>query len=176
MVKIYNDDQLVKYVNTTIPAEKTKDEISSKLVEYHIADIAWHWRPEIGDIFVQFGIEEVINGVPIKVLAKVKCPVIWQRALTKSKFPQNKIEHIDLNASMRAMYWYIKSHLESAYAMQSTMLAGFLPNIVTNKNETFFKSVLERVNQFAALPEPSQQEQPIEVVQTKRERINVTNL
>ena len=175
-MKIYNDDPLVKYVNTTIPAEKTKDEISSKLVEYHVADIAWHWKPELGDIYVQFGIEEVINGQPIKVLAKVVCPTIWQRAAPKSKIPANRYEHIEQKASMRAMYWYIKSHLESAYVNQSTMLAGFLPNIVTNKNETFFKGVLEQINQFAALPEPPQKEEPVEVIQTKRERINVTNM
>jgi len=176
-MKIYNDDPLVKYVNTTIPAEKTKDEISSKLVEYHVADIAWHWKPDIGDIFVQFGIEESINGKSIKVLAKVVCPTIWQRAAPKSKIRENRYEHIDLKASMRAMYWYIKSHLESAYATQSTMLAGFLPNIVTNNNETFFKGILDRrLTEFAALPAPQEQEEPIEVVQTKKERINVTNL
>ena len=66
--KIYNDDPLVKYVNTSVSPEKTKDEISSKLVEYHIADIAWHWKPELGDIYVQFGIEENINGKPVRVL------------------------------------------------------------------------------------------------------------
>lgn len=175
-MKIYNDDPLVKYVNTTIPAEKTKDEISSKLVEYHVADIAWHWKPDLGDIYVQFGIEEVINDVPVKVLAKVVCPVIWQRAASKSKFPINRVEHVDVKASMRAMYWYIKSHLESSYSNQSSMLAGFLPNIMTNKNETFFQGVLKRVNEFAALPEPEPQEESVDVVQTKRERINVTNL
>jgi hypothetical protein len=56
------------------------------------------------------------------------------------------------------------------------VLAGFLPNIVTSKNEVFFKTVLERINEFAALPEPPQKETPVEVVQNKRERINVTNL
>jgi hypothetical protein len=175
-MKVYNDDPLVKYVNTTIPSEKTKDEISSKLVEYHVSDIFWHWKPDLGDIWVQFGIEEVIDNKPIAVLAKVICPVIWQRAAPKSKIPINRFEHIDMKASMRAMYWYIKSHLESSYAMQSSMLAGFLPNIVTAKNEVFFKTVLERVTEFAALPEPEQREIPVEVVQTKRERINVTNL
>lgn len=175
-MKIYTDDPLVKYVNTTIPAEKTKNDISSKLVEYHVADIAWHWKPELGDVWVQFVIEETINEKAINVLAKVVCPVIWNKSNPRSKLPANRFEHIDINASMRAMYWYIKSHLESAYAMQSSMLAGFLPNIMTSKNEVFFNTVLERVNEFAALPEPAQKETPVEVVPNKRERINVTNL
>ena len=175
-MKIYSDDPLVKYVNTTIPAEKTKDEISSKLVEYHVSDIFWHWKPELGDIWVQFGIEEVIDDKPIAVLAKVVCPVIWNKANPRSKLPANRYEHIDLKASMRAMFWYIKSHLESSYAMQSSMLAGFLPNIVTSNNDVFFKTVLDRVTEFAALPEPEKREAPPEVTQVKRERINVTNL
>jgi hypothetical protein len=120
-MKIYTDDPLVKYVNTTIPAEKTKHEISSKLVEYHVADIAWHWKPDLGDVWVQFVIEEVIDEQSINVLAKVVCPVIWNKANLRSKLPANRVEHIDIDASMRAMYWYIKSHLESAYAMQSSI-------------------------------------------------------
>ena len=175
-MKIYNDDKLVKYVTTVVSAERTKDEISSKLVEYHVADIAWHWKPELGDVWVQFAIEETINEQAINVLAKVVCPVIWSRANPRSKLPSNRYEHIDMKASMRAMFWYIKSHLESSYAMQSSMLAGFLPNIVTAKNETFFNQVLERVNEFAALPSPSQPENSLEVIHTKRERIDVTNL
>lgn len=175
MTKIYNDDKLVKYVSTTISPEASKGEITAKLTEYHVSDIAWHWKPEANDIYVQFGIEEIINDVKVKVIAKVVCPVVWNRANSRAKTSQNRVEHVDLAASMRVMYWYIKSHLESAYAMQSSMFAGFLPNIVTNENKPFFERVLSRITDFAALPEPEETEKPLTVEVVKKERINVTN-
>lgn len=175
-MKIFTDDELVKYVNTTISPERTKDEISAKLVEYHVVDVAWHWKPDVYDIFVQFGIEEVINGKPVMVIARVTCPTIWNRANPKAKTPERRREYVDLKASMRAMYWYIKSHLETAYAMQSSMVAGFLPDIVTNNNERYFDTVIHRVSEFAALPEKTEKETPREVQIVKRERINVTNM
>lgn len=175
-MKVYTDDPLVSYGETDIKPERSKDEINAKLIEYHVSDVAWHWKPELGDIYVIFGIEETINGKLIKVQAKVSCPVIWRKAVSKSKIREHLQETIDLKASMRAMYWYIKSHLESAYAMQSTMLAGFLPNIVTNKNETFFKNVLEYTSQFAALPEPAKQQESLDITTNQNKRINVTNI
>ena len=175
-MKIYTDDPLVKYVNTTVSAQRTKDEISAKLVEYHVADVAWHWRPEANDIFVQFGIEEIINNLPVRVMARVRCPIIWHRANPKATYKENREEFVDLKASMRGMFWYIKSHLESAYATQSSMTAGFLPDIVTNKNKTYFESVLGQITDFAALPEVTEPDLKIDAQTVKRERVNVTNM
>src|SRR4030042_1866797 len=112
-MKIYNDDPLVSYTKTTITPERTRDEISAILRQYDVADIHWHWRPEANEIYVQFGIEEIIDGSPIKVAAKVVCPVIWNKAVKNSPKPDRRIEQPNLAVSMRALYWYIKSHLES---------------------------------------------------------------
>lgn len=175
-MKIYTDDKLVKYGSSDVPPERTKDQISAKLVEYHVADVAWHWKPENHDIFVQFGIEEIINNVPVKVAVRVVCPVVWHKANPRAKNREDREEHVDLRASMRAMFWYIKSHLESAYASQSSMTAGFLPDIVTNSNKRYFDTIIGRIKEFASLPEPEVMSQPKEVEIVKKERINITNM
>lgn len=172
MVKIYTDDPLVKYVNTTIDAERTRDMISAKLREYDVADIHWHWKPDGNDIYVQFGIEEVIDGIPVKIAAKVVCPAIWNKANPRARTPDGRTEHIDLNVSMRAMYWYIKSTLENSYAMQSSRVAGFLPDMVTPNGRRFFDEMKDQLDKYQALeytPEASQRE--VEVIKPK----NVTH-
>jgi len=174
-VKIFTDDPLVKYCNTTVSDVRTREEIDAKLREYDVVDIAWHWKPTANDVYVQFGIEEIINEVPIKVVVKVVCPMIWNKANRNAKIPERRTEHVNLEVGMRAMFWYIKSHLETAYAMQSSRVAGFLPDIITHNGRTYFDSVLNRITDFAALPEPTETVgRKVEVV--KQQPRNITNL
>lgn len=171
-VKIYTDDPLVSYTKTTITPERTRDEISAILRQYDVADIHWHWKPEGNDVFVVFGIEEVIDGLPVRVAAKVACPVIWNKAVSNSPKPDRRVEQPNLAVSMRAMYWYIKSHLESAYAMQSSRVAGFLSDMVTASGERFFDTLKKRLDQFQI--EDKQEAKPVEVEVIKPQSRNVT--
>jgi len=162
-MKIYTDDPLVSYTKTAIAPERTRDEISAILRQYNVADIHWHWKPEGNDVYVQFGIEEVIDGIPVKVAAKVVCPVIWNKALRNSPKPERRVDQPNLNVSMRALYWYIKTHLESAYAMQSSRVAGFLPDMITPSGERFFDTLKRRLDQFAAIEDKTEPTAPLNV-------------
>lgn len=167
-MKIYTDDPLVSYTKTTIAPERTRDEISAILRQYDVADIHWHWKPDLNDIYVQFGIEEVIDGIPVKVAAKVVCPVIWDKAVKNSPKPERRLEQPNLPVSMRAMFWYIKSHLESAYAMQSSRVAGFLSDMITPNGHRFFDEIKQQLDRFKAVeykPEAAQRE--VEVIKPK---------
>ena len=57
---------------------------------------------------------------------------------------------------MRVMYWFIKSHLEAAYLLQSSKTAAFLPYIASKDGEKTLKDlIIPRMNelpQLAALP------------------------
>lgn len=175
-MKVYTDDPKVHYITTTISAERTRDEISEVLRAYDTFDIAWHWRPESNDVYVGFIIEEIIDGVPARIGAKVVMPTIWDKAIKKSPNPERRNEQINLKVSMRAMFWYIKSHLETAYAMQSSRVAAFLPDMVTRNGQRYFDVMKERLEQFRALEdhvEPTQHE--VEVIRPEqRERRNIT--
>lgn len=162
-MKIYTDDPKVRYISTTIAPERTRDEISEKLREYGTYDIMWHWRPEVNDVYVQFIVEEVIDGIPAKVGCKVIMPTIWNKAITRSPDPKRRVENVNLAASMRAMFWYIKSSLEISYAMQSSRVAAFLPDIITPNGKRFFDHIKQRLDQFQALPEPEHEPSTREV-------------
>lgn len=163
MVKIFSDDPKVHYVTTTISPERTRDEISEILRAYDTSDIWWHWKPEQNDVFVGFKIEEIIDGIPALVSVKVVMPTIWDKANPRSPNRERRIEQINLKVSMRAMFWYIKTHLETAYAMQSSRVAAFLPDLVTRRGTRYFDEMKRRLDEFKALPE--QRESPTREVE-----------
>jgi hypothetical protein len=173
-LKIYTDDPKVHYISTTVSPERTRDEISEVLRAYDTSDIMWHWKPDVADVYVQFIIEEIIDGYPARIGAKVVMPTIWDKAVRNSPKPERRVEQINLKVSMRAMFWYIKSHMETVYYMQSSRVAAFLPDMVTPNGKRYFDTLKERLSQFEALdynPEPEQQRE-VEVIKPK----NVTNL
>ena len=175
-MKVYTDDPKVHYINTTINPERTRDEISEILRAFDTADIHWHWRPETNDIYVQFIIEEIIDGIPARVGAKVVMPTIWDKEVVKGHKENRHLERVNLKVSMRAMYWYIKSHMETAYAMQSSRVAAFLPDMITKNGARYFDVLKERLDQFRALEAPIEQAQrEVEVIRPEqRPRKNVT--
>ncbi len=180
MKKIYTDDPRVKYVTTKISPERTRDEISEKLRAYDTYDIMWHWKPEANDVYVQFVVEEVIDGIPVKVGIKVVMPTIWDKAVSRSPDPNRRVEQVNLSVSMRAMFWYIKANMENAYAMQSSRVAAFLPDTIQPNGKRMFDNIKGQLDKFAALPDvPREAPLDVEVIAPaagtkKLERINIT--
>lgn len=127
------DDPLIKYSSTELPPERTKAQIDGILAEYQVKDVFWHYDPRGNSVYVMFKIEEYINDVPISVSARVDCPTIWNRARTTRK--PHRPEEINWQVSMRAMYHFIYTSLNNAYAMQSSATVGFLGYIQTGRNE-----------------------------------------
>jgi hypothetical protein len=158
-VKIYSDDSLVSYRTTTIDPEKTREEISAILREYDVGLIAWNWKPQFNDVWVQFQIEEIIDSIPIKISAKVICPIIWNKGSSR------KVEKPNWKVSMKAMYWYIKTHLETSYAMQSSKVSAFLPDVITPSGSRLFEEMKYQLDQFKAIEHKP--EQPHEVITIK---------
>ena len=168
-MKVYTDDPKVHYITTTISPERTRDEISEILRAFDTADIYWHWKPDANDVYVQFIIEEVIDGIPARIGAKVFMPTIWNKAVRNSPKPDRRIEQVNLKVSMRAMFWYIKTHLETAYAMQSSRVAAFLPDMITKNGQRYFDAMKERLDQFKALEAPTEPAQrEVEVIPPKK--------
>lgn len=148
-MKIYSDDPLVRYQSTSISAERSKAEIDALLGYWGVSDIHWHWKPEENDVYVQFILEEKIEEVPIKTAVKVACPIIWDKERPRARPPQ--AEGVNWRVSMRALWWYLKTHLEMSYAMQSSKVVAFLPYIISEKG-TFLKDlVIPRLSQVQQL-------------------------
>jgi hypothetical protein len=150
-LNIYSDDPNLPYKTTKLKALYTKSEIDGLFAKWGIKDVYWRWDPEHNDVFVQFKIAEEIDGLSLQVSAKVEAPSIWDHKT------RSKAESVNWDISMRVMYWFIKSHLEAAYLLQSSKTAAFLPYIASKDGRSTLKDVIipkmNEVQQLAALPE-----------------------
>ena len=160
-MKVYSDDPNLPYKTTKLKALYTKSEIDGLFAKWGVKDVYWHWDPEHNDVFVQFKIVEEINGLPLQVSAKVDAPAIWDHKT------RARAECVNWDISMRVMYWFIKSHLEAAYLLQSSKTAAFLPYIASKDGATVLKDVIiprmNEVQQLSALPESAVARKVIDV-------------
>jgi hypothetical protein len=151
-LKIYTDDRLVPYKNTTINPLSTKAEIDGLLARWGIRQVFWDWNPEKSSVVLLFKLPETFGNVQPGV--RLEPPRIW----TKGNRRRN--EEINWAVSMRVLFWFLKSFLESAYLMQFDKTTAFLPWIVASDGKTQLKDViiprLGRISEFQALPTEDQ--------------------
>lgn len=151
-MKIYSDNPNLPYKTTKLKALYTKSEIDGLFAKWGVKDTYWRWDPEHNEVFVQFKIEEDIDGKKVQVSAKVEAPAIWDHK-TRSKG-----ECVNWDISMRVMYWFIKSHLEAAYLLQSSKTAAFLPYLATGDgSHTLRELIIPRLDEVQNLPALPQQ-------------------
>jgi hypothetical protein len=152
-LKIYSDDPNLPYKTTKLRALYTKSEIDGLFAKWGVKDVFWHWDPGHNDVFILFKIVEEIEGAPLEVSAKVEAPAIWDHKT------RSKAENVNWDISLRVMYWFIKSHLESAYLLQGSKTAAFLPYIASKDGAKVLKDVIiprmNEVQQLTVLPENS---------------------
>jgi hypothetical protein len=150
MMKIYTDDPNLPYKTTRLNAFYTRSEIDGLFAKWGVKDVYWHWDLDSKEAYVMFKIAEEVEGLLVNVSARVTCPVIWDHKT------RAKAEDVNWNISMRVMYWYIKSHLEAAYLLQSSKAAAFLPDLANNDERQTLKDLIiphiGDIQKMAALP------------------------
>jgi hypothetical protein len=151
-MKIYTEDRLVPYKTTTIDPLSTKAEVDGLLARWGIRQVFWDWNPEGNIVTLMFKLPETFGGVQPSV--KLEPPRIW------TKGTRRKNEEINWAVSMRVLFWFLKSFLESAYLMQFDKTTAFLPWIVSSDGMTRLKDViiprLGRISELEALPTEEQ--------------------
>lgn len=145
-MKIYTEDRLVPYKTTTVDPLTTKAEIDGLLARWGIRQVFWDWNPEQNKVVVMFKLPENFGDVQPGV--RLEPPRIW----TKGNRKRN--EEINWAVSMRVLFWFLKTNLESAYLMQFDKTTAFLPWIVTGADgKTLRDIVLPRLGRVSALEE-----------------------
>jgi hypothetical protein len=151
-VKIYTEDRLVPYKNTTVDPLSTKAEIDGLLARWGIRQVFWDWNPEQNSVVLLFKLPETFGNIHPGV--RLEPPRIW------TKGNRRRREEINWAVSMRVLFWVLKSLLESAYLMQFDKTTAFLPWIVGSDGKTQLKDViiprLGRISEFEALPTEDQ--------------------
>jgi hypothetical protein len=149
-LKIYSDDPNLPYKTTKLKALYTRSEIDGLFAKWGVKDVCWRWDLEGHEVHVIFKIKEEIEGHPVDVSARVECPIIWDHKT------RAKEEDINWNISLRVMYWYIKSHLEAAYLLQSSKTVAFLSDLKGKDDRQSLKDLIiphiGDIQKMAALP------------------------
>lgn len=168
-MKLYTDDRIVPYKTTTINPMSTKAEIDGLLARFGIKKTAWEWDIENNKVALTFQISEIINDRTVEPIVKVEPPRIWDKG------SRSRHEAINWAVSMRCMFWFMKSHLEMAYLLQSGKTTEFLPWIQVSEKKTVKDIVVPRLSelqQLAALPEISQEERKVVDVEKREVEVN----
>lgn len=139
-MKIYSNDPEVPYKTTKINAQRTRGEIDGVLARWGIKKVAWNWDPHNNIVELQFQISELIDDRTVEPIVKVEPPRIWQKAT------RNRKEHVNWDVSMRVMFWFIKTHLEMAYLMQSDKTTQFLPYIQVSETKLVKDVLVPRIS------------------------------
>jgi len=153
-MKLYTDDRIVPYKTTKINPMSTKAEIDGLLARFGIKKTAWEWDIENNKVALTFQISEVVNDRTLEPVVRVEPPRIWDKGTRKQK------EQINWAVSMRVMFWFMKSHLEMAYLLQSGKTTEFLSYIQVDKDRTVKDFIIPRLDELqhlAALPEPAKE-------------------
>lgn len=162
MTKIYDNDSSVPYKTTHIKPEVSKSEIDGILARWGIRDSGWRWDMPNNEVFVTFQIHETlpdqtlpngskIQGKQIAPVVRIEPPRIWTKVTRR-----NPKDVINWDVSMRVMFWYIKTHLEMSYLLQSSKVTEFLPYIQvempTGEMRKLAELLVPNVDRARALP------------------------
>ena len=157
--KIYSDDPLLRFKDTEVPPQRTKHDIDGALAAFEVEEILWKWTPHLietgepGEIYVAFKVQEMTNGVLIRVPVRIDCPAIWDRANKLARTPEKRLERVNWRISMRIMYHFIYNSLNTLYAMRSSKVVAFLGYIQTGNGQQVKDRLIPALRQLEALPE-----------------------
>jgi hypothetical protein len=141
--RIYSDDPLVHYKDSTISPERTREEIDALLRTYGIKKSGWNWDLP-NEVWVAFDASEVIEGQLVTQPVKIECSPIWDKANLRTHPPRRQ-DQINWKISMRGLHWYIKTHLETMYARQSGMIMAFLENVKVSEQQRVKDVIAKRL-------------------------------
>jgi hypothetical protein len=150
----------VPYNDTSVPEERSRGQVTGLLVEAGVLAIQWTDTP--GSIkgiempVLQFAVVRELRGVQQKFVIRIQTPLLEMekgRGYSKKKMPNR-------NASMRLLYWYVKSKLEAIQYGLEDFVEAFMPRILISlpngRTETMadaLKNSPQILSQVMQLPE-----------------------
>ena len=122
----------VPYSDTSVPASKTRGDIDALLKR--MGTIAIQWTETPASIrgkecpILQFAVKRVLNGVEQKFVVRLQAPLL---EITKGRGYAKKTMP-NLNASMRLLYWYVKSKAEAMEYGLEDFVESFMSRILVS--------------------------------------------
>jgi hypothetical protein len=125
------------YKSTKIDPDRTRVDIDKLLRKYGVKKIIWASDYESNDVQLAFEVEAEIQGIRKGFTVKVRPPLILKRVRVYNR-KLMKSEHIQVPnwpQSMRILYWYLKSKIESVAFGLVSIEKEFLSQIMISLPE-----------------------------------------
>jgi len=120
------------YADTSVPASRSRGDIDDLLKK--MGAIAIQWTETPASIqgkecpILQFAISCILNGVEQKFVVRLQAPFL---EITKGRGHDKKIMP-NMNASMRLLFWYVKSKAEAIEYGLEDFIEAFMPRILVS--------------------------------------------
>ena len=147
------------YVDTQVPASRSRGDIDVLLKK--IGAIAIQWTDSTASIrgeecpTLQFAVSRILNEAEQRFIVRLKAPLLRVKKGTK----HHRISVPNLNASMRLLFWYVKTKTEAMEYGLEDVVEAFMPHILislsdgsTSTMAQALKSKPQALSQIFALP------------------------
>ena len=125
----------IPYADTDVPASRSRSDIDILLKK--IGAIAIQWTDTTASIrgeecpTLQFAVSRILDGVEQKFIIRLKAPMLRVprgRGFNKSYLP-------NMNASMRLLYWYVKTKAEAMEYGLEDVVEAFMSHIMISLSD-----------------------------------------
>jgi hypothetical protein len=147
------------YIDTQVPASRSRGDIDVLLKK--IGAIAIQWTDSTASIreeecpTLQFAVSRILDGAEQRFIVRLKAPLL---RVEKGR-GYSKVSVPNLNASMRLLFWYVKTKTEAMEYGLEDVVEAFMPNILislpdgsTSTMAQALKNKPQIVSQIFALP------------------------
>lgn len=116
----------IPYRNTTISYGQSKNDIEEMLKESGVIAIRWTETPDsiqgVSLPILEFILNDVYNGVEKQIGVRIQTPLLYDK--------KKDITSPNRNASMRLLYWYLKSRLEAVKFGLDDVFTTFMSRVI----------------------------------------------
>jgi len=121
----------IPYMDTGIPYTRTKADIEELLKKYGAKGVRWTEIFSVSEPpILEFIMDVEVQGIKRRLGFKMKPPILMQKKRSMTTYGSRIINIPNLNASLRLMWWYLKSKLEAISYGLETFEREFLAQVM----------------------------------------------
>jgi len=135
----------IPYQDTTIPPERTKADIETLLKKAGAKGAQWRERYDLNETpTLEFIMDIEVKGVMRTLGFRMKPPALAQK--------KKGITSVNMSASLRLMWWYLKAKMEAVQFGLETFEKEFLSSVLTNLPDGRVDTIGEVATEMIANP------------------------
>lgn len=143
----------IPYRNTTIPYGRTQLDIDEMLKEAGVIAFRWTETPDsvkgLALPILEFQMSTIMGGKEEKFRIGIQAPLLDDQK--RDRYTGKIIKTPNRNASMRLLYWYLKSRLEAVKFGLEDIFDAFMSRVINSLPDGRIVTLGETLKQYPSL-------------------------